>query len=89
MRGHKYGSVFLGVHQFDGMKGNTMYVIIDDRSMFDLIDLPEGGNAAVRHKVISGEQHIIFQHWIPGISKIMNAFGSMAYDFKKFCEAKA
>jgi hypothetical protein len=85
----KRGKVYLALHKNEGMAGNLMYILVDDRSMFDLIDLPEGGDAAVRHKVISGEQHIIFQHWIPGMSKIMNAFGFMAYDFKRFCEAKA
>ena len=87
--GYRYGSVHLAVHKNEGVAGNLMYILIDDRSLFDLIDLPEGGDAAVRHKAINGEQRIVFQHWIPGVAKIMNAFGFMAYDFKRFATERA
>jgi hypothetical protein len=86
---YKSAKVHLGIHCY-GDDGNLMYVLIDDKSAFDLINLPEGGNAAVRHKAIdNGKQHIIFQHWFPVFWKIDEAFRIEAYQFKKFAAASS
>jgi hypothetical protein len=82
--------VWLGVHRTDGMPGNLMYVLMENRDCFDFIDLPEGGNARVRHKAIEqGKQHIIFQFWIKEFQKIDDAFGLMAYQFKNLAAVGA
>lgn len=86
--------VYLAVHKTEGTAegtaGNLMYILIDDRAGFDLIDLPEGGNARVRHKAIfEVNQHIIFQFWIKEFQKLDDAFGLMAYQFKNLAAAKA
>ncbi len=45
--------------------GTLMYIVLDDRAVFDLIDLPEGGNERVRHKaIVTDTQHVIFQFWL-------------------------
>jgi hypothetical protein len=63
---HRSTKAFLAVHKNEGTPGNLMYILIDDRATFDLIDLPEGGNDKVRSKVIDhGGQYVIFQHWLP------------------------
>jgi hypothetical protein len=86
---YKSAKVHLGIHSYDG-DGNLMYVLIDDKSAFDFINLPEGGNAAVRHKAIeNGKQHIIFQHWSPVFWKIDEACRIDAYRFKRFVAAKS
>jgi hypothetical protein len=86
---YKNSSVFLAVHKM-AVGGNLMYILIDDRDLFDLIDLPEGGNARVRHKAIDeGKQHIVFQFWIKEFQKLDDAFGLMAYQFKNLATAKA
>ncbi|MFL6311609.1 MAG: hypothetical protein ACJ71W_05845 [Terriglobales bacterium] len=79
---HKTGKAYLAIHKTD-QPGNLMYVIIDDRALFDLIDLPENGDVKVRYKVVKGEQHIIFQHFSQVLSKVDFALWTMAYDFKK------
>jgi hypothetical protein len=59
---------FVAVHTTEGHPGNLMYILLDDRATFDLIDLPEGGNDKVRHKAIEvreQQQHIVFQYWLP------------------------
>jgi hypothetical protein len=82
--------VYLAVHKTQGTAGNLMYILIDDRAVFDLIDLPEGGNARVRHKAIfEAKQHIVFQFWNKEFQKIDDAFGLMAYQFKNLVAAKA
>jgi hypothetical protein len=87
---HLSTKAFLAVHKTDGMPGNLMYILVDDRSVFDLIDLPEGGNARVRHKAINeGKQYIVFQFWIKEFQKLDDAFGLMAYYFKKVAVARA
>ncbi|MFL6314749.1 MAG: hypothetical protein ACJ71W_21805 [Terriglobales bacterium] len=84
---YKNASAFLAVHKIDG-GGNLMYILIDDRDLFNLIDIPERGNARVRHKAIyEGKQHIIFQFWIKGFQKLDDAFGLMAYQFKNLAAA--
>jgi hypothetical protein len=87
--GYRSSKVWLGIHKTEGKPGNLMYVLIDDRAAFDFIDLPEGGNASVRHKAIDeGTQYIIFQFWIKEFQKLDNAFGLMAYQFKKVAAAR-
>jgi hypothetical protein len=57
-----HSKAFIGVHRSDRRAGTLIYVIIEDRAAFDLIDLPEGGNETLRHKVIDdGKQYICFQ----------------------------
>jgi hypothetical protein len=86
---YKNAKAFLAVHKVDG-GGNLMYVLIDDRGLFDLIDLPEGGNARVRHKAIyEGKQHIVFQFWIKEFQTLDDSFGLMAYQFKNLVAAKS
>lgn len=58
-------SAYVGVHRSKDVPGNTIFVIINERAAFDLIDLPEGGNAKVRTKVIDcGPQYLVFQFWL-------------------------
>jgi hypothetical protein len=67
---HSSGSI--GVHQSNRTPGNTIYVLIDDRAAFDLIDLRQRDNGKVLTKVIDykppfsdeGPQYLIFQHWL-------------------------
>jgi hypothetical protein len=81
--------VYLAIHKPEGKPGNLMYILVDDRSAFDFIDLPEGGNARVRHKAIDeANQYIIFQFWIKDFQKLDDAFALMAYQFKNLA-AKA
>jgi hypothetical protein len=61
-----HSKAFIGVHRPE-RPGTLIFVIIDDRAAFDLIDLPEGGNEKVRHKAIDdGKSHVIFQYWLDG-----------------------
>lgn len=81
-RSHVSTKAFVGIHKSDA-PGNLMYILLDDRAAFDLIDLLEGGNAAVRHKVIyEGSQRIVFQFWVKEFQQIDTAFGLMGYQFK-------
>lgn len=58
-------SAFVAVHRPKNCPGNLMYIILNDREAFDLIDLPEGGNGNVRHKTIDdGTQYVVFQFWL-------------------------
>jgi hypothetical protein len=67
-----HSSGWVGVHTSAKFPGNTIYVGIDDRAAFDLIDLPQGDNGKVLTKVIdykppfndAGPQYLIFQHWL-------------------------
>jgi hypothetical protein len=62
----KHCKGFVGVHRSE-RPGTLIYIIIEDRAVFDLIDLPEGGTEKVRHKAIEdGKQHVIFQYWLNG-----------------------
>jgi hypothetical protein len=64
---HKHNSStgFVAVNKDDDRPGNLIYILVDDRAVFDLIDLPEGGNEKVRAKAIdSGSQYVIFQFWL-------------------------
>jgi hypothetical protein len=84
---HVNTKAFVGIHRSEA-PGNLMYVLLEDRTAFDLIDLPEGGNARVRHKAIQGTQYIIFQFWIKQFQQIDDAFGLMAYQFKNLAAAR-
>ena len=80
---YKSCKAHVGIHSDDGRR-NLMYILIDDKSAFDFIDLPEGGNVAVRRKALdNGKAHIIFQYWCPVFQKIDQAFRSDAYWFKQ------
>lgn len=61
-------NAFVGIHKMD-FPGTTIYVIIEERSAFDLIDLPENGNEDVRHKCLEAHgQYIVFQYWIKNVT---------------------
>jgi hypothetical protein len=61
---HVSSKAFVGIHKSE-RPGNLMYILLEDRAAFDLIDLPEGGNEKVRTKAIDhGDQYVIFQYWI-------------------------
>jgi hypothetical protein len=61
----KHCSAYVGVHRCENSPGNTIFVIVEDRAAFDLIDLQEGGNAKVLTKVIEcGRQYLVFQFWL-------------------------
>jgi hypothetical protein len=63
--GFESTQAFLTVHRSVTIPGNLMYIILDNRAAFDLIDLPEDGNEKVRHKAIQTEtQYLIFQFWL-------------------------
>lgn len=80
---YKSERVHLCIYSFSNSA--LMYILIDDKSVFDSITLPEGGNAAFRHKsLLDGPQQIVFQHWIPSISKIDQACWIEAFRFKQF-----
>lgn len=62
------GNAGVAVH---GRKGgvNVIYVILDDRAVFDLIDLPLTDHGPKPHghvitKAIDGPQYVIFQYWL-------------------------
>ena len=63
-----HGQAFIGINR-TGEKHSTIFIILDDRTAFDLIDLPptdhlkpDGGH--VLTKSIDAAAHVIFQHWI-------------------------
>jgi hypothetical protein len=66
----KTGSAFVAVHKNPARPGNLMYIIINDRATFDLIDLPPTDHGPMPHgHVISkniehGDQYLVFQCWI-------------------------
>jgi hypothetical protein len=67
---YSHGKAFVSVHKSENRPGNLMYVILDDRATFDLIDLPvtdhgpkEHGHVITKH-IETGPQYVVFQHWI-------------------------
>ena len=64
-----HGQAYVGVHR-TGTEHTTIFVILEDREAFDLIDLPlsdhgrkpNGGH--VLTKSIDAAAHVIFQYWI-------------------------
>lgn len=65
----KTSSAFVVVHKEPGRAGNLMYVILEDRDAFDLIDLPMTDHGPKPHghvltKNIDGEEYVVFQFWL-------------------------
>ena len=68
-----HGKAYVGVHP-DTSTGDLIYIILDDRNVFDSIQLPEGGDDKVRHKALETErQYIVFQHWIQNVTTTKEA----------------
>jgi len=63
-------SAFFTVHKYTKRGGNLIYVILEDRPAFDLIDLPMTDHGPKPHghvitKNIDHEnQYIVFQFWV-------------------------
>lgn len=63
---------YLAVHRSERFPGNTIFVIVEDRAAFDLIDLPvtdhgpkESGGHVITKTIEHGLHYmIIFQFWI-------------------------
>jgi hypothetical protein len=70
-------AAYLGVHADGKFPGNTIYVIIEDRAAFDLLDLPETNHGKVLSKVIDHKptenpgtpQYVIFQFWLEKLTR--------------------
>jgi hypothetical protein len=65
-----HGQAYVGVHRI-GESGTTIFVVMEDRAAFDLIDLPlydhgkkPNGGHVITKSIDEKRQHIIFQFWI-------------------------
>ena len=64
------GSAYVVVHKNSVRPGNLMYVILENREAFDLVDLPLTDHGRKPHghvltkNIEHGDQYIVFQFWI-------------------------